>query len=150
MFYLNGRKIRLRGANTMGFEQQDVLRRDFDRLIDDILLAKICNMNYWRLTQRPVQEEIYEYCDKLGLMTQTDLPVFGCMRRPMVCEALRQTATMIRRRRECRITIVTLCGTTVMVSTSASCIRAIGCRLSRTGTMAAANTAPRAWNVQRL
>ena len=96
MFYLNGRKIRLRGANTMGFEQQDVLRRDFDRLIDDILLAKICNMNYWRLTQRPVQEEIYEYCDKLGLMTQTDLPVFGCMRRPMVCEALRQTEEMER------------------------------------------------------
>ena len=80
----------------MGFEQQDVLRRDFDRLIDDILLAKICNMNYWRLTQRPVQEEIYEYCDKLGLMTQTDLPVFGCMRRPMVCEALRQTEEMER------------------------------------------------------
>ena len=63
MFYLNGKKIKLRGANTMGFEQQDVLRRDFNQLIDDILLAKICNMNFWRLTQRPVQDEVNKYCD---------------------------------------------------------------------------------------
>ena len=42
--YLNGKKIRLRGANTMGFEQQDVLRGDFDQLIDDILLANLCNI----------------------------------------------------------------------------------------------------------
>lgn len=53
MFYLNGRSIRLRGANTMGFEQQDVLRGDLPQLIDDILLAKLCNMNFLRLTQRP-------------------------------------------------------------------------------------------------
>lgn len=96
MFYLNGKKIRLRGANTMGFEQQDVLRGDFEQLIDDILLAKICNMNYLRLTQRPVQKEVYEYCDKLGLMTQTDLPIFGCVRRPKVCEAIRQAEEMER------------------------------------------------------
>ena len=96
MFYLNGEKIRLRGANTMGFEQQDVMRGDFDQLIDDILLAKLCNMNYWRLTQRPVQDEIYEYCDKLGFLTQTDLPLFGVMRRTMLCEGARQVEEMIR------------------------------------------------------
>ncbi len=96
MFYLNNRKIRLRGANTMGFEQQDVLNKDFEQLIDDILLAKICNMNFWRLTQRPVQDEIYEYCDKLGLMTQTDLPLFGCMRRTKFCEGVRQAEEMER------------------------------------------------------
>ena len=96
MFYLNGRKIRLRGANTMGFEQQDVLRGDTDQLIDDILYAKICNMNFLRLTQRPVQDEIYEYCDKLGMMTQTDLPLFGCMRRTKICEGVRQAEEMER------------------------------------------------------
>lgn len=94
MFYLNGKKIRLRGANTMGFEQQDVLRGDFDQLIDDILLAKLCNMNYLRLTQRPVQKEIYDYCDMLGLMTQTDLPLFGCMRRTKFAEGVRQAEEM--------------------------------------------------------
>lgn len=96
MFYLNGRKIRLRGANTMGFEQQDVLRGDYEQLIDDILLAKLCNMNFWRLTQRPVQSEVYDYCDRLGLMTQTDLPLFGCMRRNKVAEGIRQAEEMER------------------------------------------------------
>lgn len=107
MFYLNGRKIKLRGANTMGFEQLDVLRGDFDQLVDDILLAKICNMNYWRLTQRPVQDEVYQYCDMLGLMTQTDLPLFGVMRRNKVCEGIRQTEEMVRmvRKHPCNILI---------------------------------------------
>ncbi len=94
MFYLNGEKIRLRGANTMGFEQQDVLREDYEQLIDDILLAKLCNMNYLRLTQRPVQDKVYEYCDKLGMMTQTDLPLFGCMRRIKFAEGVRQAEEM--------------------------------------------------------
>ncbi|HTR42585.1 MAG TPA: glycoside hydrolase family 2 TIM barrel-domain containing protein [Pseudomonadales bacterium] len=95
-FYLNDREIRLRGANTMGFEQGCVFREDWQQLIDDILLAKICNLNYLRLTQRPVQREVYEYCDRLGLMTQTDLPLFGCLRRNKLCEAIRQVEEMER------------------------------------------------------
>ncbi len=94
--FLNGRDIKLRGANTMGFEQQDVFRKDFRQLVDDILLAKICNMNYLRLTQRPVQPEVYAYCDRLGLMTQTDLPLFGCLRYNKFAEAIRQTEEMER------------------------------------------------------
>ena len=107
MFYLNGRKIRLRGANTMGFEQQDVLRGDFEQLIDDILLAKLCNMNFLRLTQRPVQDEIYQYCDMLGLMTQSDLPLFGCMRRNKFPEGVRQAEEMERmvRNHPCNVVV---------------------------------------------
>lgn len=107
MFYLNGRKIRLRGANTMGFEQQDVMRGDIEQLIDDILLAKLCNMNFLRLTQRPVQNEIYEYCDRLGMMTQSDLPLFGCMRRTKICEGVRQAEEMERlvRKHPCNVII---------------------------------------------
>ncbi len=107
MFYLNGRKIRLRGANTMGFEQQDVMRGDIEQLIDDILLAKLCNMNFLRLTQRPVQDEVYEYCDKLGIMTQSDLPLFGCMRRTKLCEGVRQAEEMERlvRKHPCNVVV---------------------------------------------
>ena len=94
--YLNGREIRLRGANTMGFEQQDVMKKDWRQLTDDILLAKICHMNYWRLTQRPVQAEVYDYCSRLGLLTQTDLPLFGVMRRNQFCEGVRQAGEMER------------------------------------------------------
>lgn len=93
-FYLNGKEIRLRGANTMGYEQQDVLRGDFEQLVDDMLYAKLCNMNFLRLTQRPVQEEIYDYCDRLGLMIQTDMPLFGTIRINQYCETLRQTEEM--------------------------------------------------------
>lgn len=95
-YLLNGREIRLRGANTMGFEQQDVMRGDFDQLRDDILLARLCNMNFWRLTQRPVQSEIYEMCDKLGFMTQSDLPLFGFLPRAQFSEAVRQAWEMER------------------------------------------------------
>ena len=107
MFYLNGCSIRLRGANTMGFEQQDVLRGDLPQLIDDILLAKLCNMNFLRLTQRPVQDEVYEYCDKLGLMTQTDLPLFGVMRRFRVPEGIRQAEELARmvRKHPCNVVV---------------------------------------------
>lgn len=107
MYYLNNKKIRLRGANTMGYEQQDVLRGDTKQLIDDMLLAKLCNMNFLRLTQRPVQDEIYDICDKLGLMTQTDLPLFGCMRRNKFCEGVRQAEEMEKmvRRHPCNVVV---------------------------------------------
>lgn len=106
-FYLNGEKIRLRGANTMGHEQQCVMKGDMEQLVEDILLAKICNMNFLRLTQRPVQEEVYEYCDMLGLMTQTDLPLFGVLRIPQFAEALRQAEEMekIVRKHPCNILV---------------------------------------------
>lgn len=96
MFYLNGNPIRLRGANTMGFEQLDVMRGDFEQLTDDILLAKLCNMNFLRITQRPVQQAVYDFCDRLGLMVQTDFPLFGCLRRQQFCEAVRQAEEMER------------------------------------------------------
>lgn len=93
-FYLNGSEIRLRGANTMGHLQQCVMQRDWKQLADDILLAKIAHLNFFRLTQRPVQPEIYDYCDRLGLMTQTDLPLFGCLPRNKFHEAVRQAGEM--------------------------------------------------------
>ena len=94
--YLNGRFIRLRGANTMGSFMQNVMRQNWKQLTDDILLAKIANMNYIRMTQFPVQPEVYDYCDMLGMMTQTDLPLFGVLRRNKWAECIRQTEEMER------------------------------------------------------
>ncbi|MFV0502442.1 MAG: sugar-binding domain-containing protein [Lachnospirales bacterium] len=93
-FYLNGRPIVLRGANEMGHLQQCVMNDDFDQLIDDILIGKLCNMNYYRITQRPVQKEIYEYFDMLGMMHQCDFPLFGFLRRPQFSEAIKQVTEM--------------------------------------------------------
>lgn len=103
-FLLNGKPIRLRGANTMGHEQQCVLKGDLDQLRDDILLAKLANMNFLRFTQRPVEPEVYRMCDRLGMMAQTDLPLFAYLRRNQFAEAVRQAAEMerlIRRHPSC-------------------------------------------------
>lgn len=94
MFYLNGESVRLRGANTMGFEQQDVFRYDYGQLVRDLIMAKICNMNFLRTTQRPVYEEVYYVCDRIGLMLQTDLPLFSVIRRTKFAEVVRQCEEM--------------------------------------------------------
>ncbi|MDD9269173.1 glycoside hydrolase family 2 protein [Paenibacillus sp. GCM10023248] len=94
--YLNNKPIILRGANEMGHLQQCVMNNDFDQLIDDILIAKIANMNFYRVTQRPVQEEIYDYFDMLGMMHQCDLPTFGFIRRNQFVEGVKQAAEMER------------------------------------------------------
>ena len=94
--YLNNKEIFLRGANDMGHMQQCVMKDDYNQLIDDILIAKNANMNYFRFTQRPVQSEIYDYCDMLGMMNQTDLPIFGYLRRNQFAEAARQAGEMER------------------------------------------------------
>jgi hypothetical protein len=93
-FMLNGREIRLRGANTMGNLERCVMQGDFDQLRDDILLAKLTHMNFLRLTQRPVHREVYEWCDRLGLMLQTDLPLFATVRRNQFLEVVAQAARM--------------------------------------------------------
>lgn len=93
-FFLNNEPVILRGANEMGHLQQCVMNGDFNQLRDDILIAKYCNMNYYRITQRPVQEEIYDYMDMLGMMNQSDLPLFSTLRRNQVVEAVKQSGEM--------------------------------------------------------
>jgi hypothetical protein len=93
---LNGTPLRLRGANTMGFEAQRVMRGEPDGLRDDLLLARLAGMNFLRLTQHPVQPEVYSLCDALGLMVQTDLPLFARVRRTQFHEALKQAAELER------------------------------------------------------
>lgn len=95
-FYLNGKEVKLRGANVMGNLKRSVVEKNFDQLRDDILIAKIANMNFWRFTQQPCQEEVYDYCDRLGIMTQTDLGLFAVLRKSMLQEALEQTTAMER------------------------------------------------------
>ena len=95
-FLLNGKEIRLRGANTMGHLERCIMKGDFDQLRDDILLAKLTHMNFLRLTQRPVHREVYEWCDRLGLMLQTDMPMFASVRRNQMLEIVMQTSCMER------------------------------------------------------
>ena len=92
--YLNGEPIILRGADTMGNFEVPVMKGDEKQLIEDILIARLAHMNFFRLTQSPVQPEVYDMFDRLGMMAQTDLPLFGQLRRPQLVEAIRQVGEM--------------------------------------------------------
>ncbi len=92
--YLNDEQVILRGANTMGNFEVPVMKGDREQLIEDILIGKLAHMNFFRLTQSPVQPEVYDMCDRLGMMMQTDLPLFGYLRRPQLEEAIRQVGEM--------------------------------------------------------
>jgi hypothetical protein len=94
--YLNGKEIRLRGADMMGNIMQCVMRKDFNQLRDDILLAKIAHMNFWRMTQQPCQEEAYDYFDRLGLMAQSDLPTFAYIPATQGPETVREAGALFR------------------------------------------------------
>jgi hypothetical protein len=109
-FYLNGKEIRLRGANMMGNLMQDVMRGNSNQLRDDILLAKISHLNFWRMTQQPCQEEVYDYFDRLGLLAQTDLPVFNGIRTDQTEAAFLQLQEMVRlvRKHPCNA-VITYC-----------------------------------------
>ncbi len=92
--YLNNQEVILRGANHMGHLQREAMEGDHEQIIEDILIAKMANMNYWRLTQSPCQPIVYEYCDRLGIMTQTDLPLFELLSRSVFTEAIKQAGEM--------------------------------------------------------
>lgn len=95
-YYLNGSEVRLRGSNTMGNFALAVMEKDFARLRDDILIGKIAHLNFWRLTQQPCQEEVYDAFDKLGVLVQTDLPNFGSVYKEMLPEERRQAVAAAR------------------------------------------------------
>lgn len=94
--YLNDQPIKLRGANTHGSFAQCVIRKNWSQLIDDILLAKITHINFIRLTQYIPPGEVYDYCDRLGMMLQTDLPLAEVVPRSQFCEVIRQAEEMER------------------------------------------------------
>ena len=67
-----------------------------DQLRDDILLAKIAGMTFWRMTQQPCQPEVYDYFDKLGLLAQTDMPAFNGYRKDAVEEVKPQFVELMK------------------------------------------------------
>ena len=93
-FYLNNKRIILRGTNEMGHLPRAVMDGDDQRLIDDILIAKVANLNFYRMTQRPVFDKIYTYFDMLGMLCQTDFPLFSYIGYSATGEALKQVDEM--------------------------------------------------------
>ena len=93
-FYLNNERVILRGTNEMGHLPRCVMTDNYEQLIDDILIAKICHLNFYRMTQRPIHKEIYDYFDMLGMMCQSDFPLFSYMRYSVLGDAMKQVDEM--------------------------------------------------------
>ncbi|MFA6187164.1 MAG: sugar-binding domain-containing protein [Phycisphaerae bacterium] len=105
--YLNNKPIILRGANTMGNMTREYQEGNIDQVIEDILIAKMANMNYWRFTQTVLQPGVYSLCDRLGILTQSDLPLFTYLSRFALEEGIKQAGEMERlvRNHPCNIMI---------------------------------------------
>ena len=113
-FYLNNERIMLRGTNEMGHLPLCVIRGDYEQLIDDILIAKVANLNFYRMTQRPVHDEIYTYFDMLGMLCQSDFPLFSYLKPSAVGEALKQVREMeIHTRNHPSVILETFCNETL-------------------------------------
>lgn len=113
-FYLNDERIMLRGTNEMGHLPLCVIRGDYEQLIDDILIAKVANLNFYRMTQRPVHDEIYTYFDMLGMLCQSDFPLFSYLKPSVVGEALKQVREMeIHTRNHPSVILETFCNETL-------------------------------------
>ena len=113
-FYLNNERIILRGTNEMGHLPLCVMRGDYEQLIDDILIAKVANLNFYRMTQRPVHDEIYTYFDMLGMLCQSDFPLFSYLKPSAVGEALKQVREMeLHTRNHPSVVVETFCNETL-------------------------------------
>lgn len=95
-FYLNNERIVLRGANEMGHFSRAVMEDDYEQVVDDILTAKEAGLNFYRFTQRPVLDDIYTYFDMMGMLCQTDFPLFCFLRESVVGDAVKQVDEMER------------------------------------------------------
>ncbi|MCQ3035765.1 MAG: hypothetical protein MJ248_06110, partial [Bacilli bacterium] len=93
-FYFNNERIILNGTNEMGFLPLDVMRENDDQLLDDIMAAKVANLNMFRMTQRPVLRKVYDYFDMLGMFCQTDFPLFSFITPEAFGESFKQVSEM--------------------------------------------------------
>ncbi len=113
-FYLNGKRIILRGTNEMGHLPKAVMEGDDERLIDDILIAKVAGLNFYRMTQRPVFDKIYSYFDMLGMMCQSDFPLFSYLKYSALGEAVKQVDEMEKMtRNHPSVVVESLCNETL-------------------------------------
>ena len=76
---VNGRPVRLRGANRHEHDPQLARVMTEERMLEDIRLMKAANLNAVRLSHYPNTPRWYELCDSLGLyvMDEADCETHG-------------------------------------------------------------------------
>jgi hypothetical protein len=78
---MNQCKVTLSEENQLVVHMlQTLMENNFDQLIKDIFIAQCANMTFYRITQRPVEQEINNMCHCAIMMLQTDLLLFSYLR----------------------------------------------------------------------
>ncbi len=77
--YLNGRKVRFRGANRHDSDPYVGSAIDLRRIREDFALMKRHNINAVRTSHYPAMPEFYELCDEYGfyVIDEADLEIHG-------------------------------------------------------------------------
>jgi len=79
MMLVNGRQIRLRGVNRHEMDPRTGHVMTEERMLQDILLMKQCNINAVRTCHYPNTERWYELCDEYGMyvLDEADIEEHG-------------------------------------------------------------------------
>lgn len=80
-FWLNGRRIKLKGVNRHDFDAVDGFYCSRDAMRRDLELMKSLNLNAIRTSHYPNAPEFYQLCDELGfyVIDEADLESHGCV-----------------------------------------------------------------------
>ena len=73
-FLLNGQKYLLRGVNTHHDIEYKANALTIDDINNDFDIIRELGCNFMRLAHYPHPKAIYDYCDKLGIVVQTEIP----------------------------------------------------------------------------
>lgn len=73
-FLLNGQKYLLRGVNTHHDVEYKGNALTIDDINNDFDIIRELGCNFLRLAHYPHPKRIYDYCDKLGIVVQTEIP----------------------------------------------------------------------------
>jgi beta-galactosidase len=100
-FYLNGRKIMLRGVLHQGcYPHTLAFTRDKAMLRRELLLAREAGFNMVRLHIKPAPEETLDLCDELGLLVYAEPPIGWIANSPALRErCLREVRELVLRDR---------------------------------------------------
>ena len=95
-YRLNGRPFRFRGTSTINSLNMAYLAGDRAGLVDQILLAKAAGFNMLRHHIMSPVEEVDEYLDMYGMLSQPEMPVWGRFHPDLVETAVEQLPRILR------------------------------------------------------
>ena len=80
-FWLNGRRIKLKGVNRHDFDVKNGFYCSREAMKRDLQLIKSLNMNAVRTSHYPNAPEFYQLCDEIGIyvIDEADMESHGCV-----------------------------------------------------------------------